>query len=611
MIALYHAIDMQRFMCLLAYLSTVLSTVVYASPKIFVAYPPNGHTLQHSHVILEGSVSAGASLNINNQAVKVDPDGLFMLWWPLKEGRNSLKMVSGINGEKAVRRLSVNRIIPKTLLSAPTQIVPSSWWPSQPLSFWKLEQDSMAERRVEVGFRGSPTGRAVAVLAGKRYPLREITAGVYSGWLDISPVTQQKKIWPLRFELTGSDGKTASVRGSTISLRPDIGARLAHQKPEMIQGLAVNSIVTSIKSIKGDSLLFPASSTHYTVIGKEGHDYRVRLGAGLSGLINGKQIKLSSRAPTPIWGGDITLEADNSKETILRISLKNGKSPYFLQQLGPNQLSLKLFGLQRPPILASPLNDPRQLGGLGISRASLRTASTEAKVSELIIDFRQTQLWGFYAQHDVFSDDLLLVARKPPLLDAANEAPLSGRVITLDAGHGGRHEGGRGSFGVHEKDLVLPITLLTAAKLRKMGATVHLTRQNDMTLGLYERVLLAEDMGSELLVSIHANALPDGVNPLGVRGPEIFFSHLQAQNVSEYVLRSLRQFLPENGYGMGLRPNANFALTRPSAQISLLVELGYLTDAQNLRALSDPIKQDTFAEAIALGIRDFYVNSVK
>ena len=72
-----------------------------AAPSVFVAYPPDGHRLPYSHVILEGSVTPGATLKVSGQAVPVGPDGLYTLWWPLKLGLNDLSLVATQGGQSA------------------------------------------------------------------------------------------------------------------------------------------------------------------------------------------------------------------------------------------------------------------------------------------------------------------------------------------------------------------------------------------------------------------------------------------------------------------------------------------------------------------------------
>ena len=224
----------------------------------------------------------------------------------------------------------------------------------------------------------------------------------------------------------------------------------------------------------------------------------------------------------------------------------------------------------------------------------------------LTLDLTAPQAWGFTAQYD--GDDLLLTVRRPPVLDPGR--PLSGRVIALDAGHGGTQLGGAGSLRVPEKDLTLPIVRRAAELLRERGAQVILTRDADVTLGLYERDLLAEAAHADLLVSIHANALPDGRDPRGMRGPEVYFTHPQAAAPAAAILAALRRTLPDLGPGAGLKPGANLALTRPTTQPSLLIETAYLTDPQNLRTLMDPAGRERLAYAIAAGIADFYAAQV-
>lgn len=266
--------------------------------------------------------------------------------------------------------------------------------------------------------------------------------------------------------------------------------------------------------------------------------------------------------------------------------------PFTLQQSGSGQLQVVLYGLLVAPTPA-PSTDPLV--------ANLSVVPGQGQ-STVLIDLSGGQFWGFSANYE--GNDLVVRLRRPPALWA--QSPLAGRTVTIDPGHGGTQKGGAGSLRVPEKNLVLPIALRVATLLRAQGATVNLTRTADTTLGLYERGLSAEQSRSDLLVSIHANALPDGRNPRGIRGPEVYFTHSQAQPLAQSILAQLRSRLPELGPGRGLMPGANLALTRPTAQISLLVETAYLTDPDNLRALMSADGQERFAGAIAQGIVDFY-----
>lgn len=81
------------------------------------------------------------------------------------------------------------------------------------------------------------------------------------------------------------------------------------------------------------------------------------------------------------------------------------------------------------------------------------------------------------------------------------------RRIVVDAGHGGKDPGAIGPDGIREKDVTLAIARALAKKLEKeLGCQVILTRNSDVYLDLAERTAIANKVGADLFISIHANA---------------------------------------------------------------------------------------------------------
>ena len=214
--------------------------------------------------------------------------------------------------------------------------------------------------------------------------------------------------------------------------------------------------------------------------------------------------------------------------------------------------------------------------------------------------------WGYDATYG--ADDsaqrstLTLRVRNAPAINARQ--PLDGRSIVLDPGHGGDEFGGAGPLRVPEKNLVLPLTLRVAELLREKGANVTLTRDRDVVTPIYNRPLLAEEKNAELLVSIHANALPDGVDPRTKRGAGVYFYNPQARALADAVQGALVEKLPDVGND-GVHYQ-NLALTRPTTQLSILIETAFLTDKSNLRLLMSDTGRERLAQAIALGLERFY-----
>ncbi len=90
---------------------------------------------------------------------------------------------------------------------------------------------------------------------------------------------------------------------------------------------------------------------------------------------------------------------------------------------------------------------------------------------------------------------------------APKGTPAKIRRIVIDAGHGGHDPGAVGARGTREKDVVLQIALKLARKLREdLGLDVVLTRSTDVFLELQERTAIANQVGADLFVSVHANA---------------------------------------------------------------------------------------------------------
>ncbi len=91
----------------------------------------------------------------------------------------------------------------------------------------------------------------------------------------------------------------------------------------------------------------------------------------------------------------------------------------------------------------------------------------------------------------------------------AVKKPAIGKIrrIVVDPGHGGHDPGAQGAKGTREKDIVLQIALRLAHKLREeLGLDVVLTRSTDVFIELQERTAIANKVGADLFVSIHANA---------------------------------------------------------------------------------------------------------
>jgi N-acetylmuramoyl-L-alanine amidase len=260
-------------------------------------------------------------------------------------------------------------------------------------------------------------------------------------------------------------------------------------------------------------------------------------------------------------------------------------------------------------------------------RASTQPADT---VMRLVIDFISTQ-----------------TTTEPPAAPAAPGAPGPApelppafaqpaspiRTIAIDPGHGGDDEGVKGAGGTKEKDLTLAVArLLKGAIEGRLGIRVLLTRDDDRAVGLDDRTALANNNKADLFISLHANAsLRPAVagatifsagfprdaeqqaraslapEPLptfggGLRDIELVpwdlaqFRHLdQSVAFATMLEQLLRDKVPLAAHPVDQAP---LRILQSANMPAVLVEMGFLTNPDQEKALAGAAFQNTFVQAV-------------
>lgn len=234
-------------------------------------------------------------------------------------------------------------------------------------------------------------------------------------------------------------------------------------------------------------------------------------------------------------------------------------------------------------------------------------------------------------------------------------APLAGqaapkRLVVVDAGHGGVDPGARGPRGTLEKHVTLAVARALVEELRSDPTLeVRMTRDRDTLIALRDRSRMANRWRSNpedrpaLFMSIHANAHPRS----SARGFETYFlseaKTEDARRVAEmenaaqqyeqpstqqldplsFIKHDLRQNLYQhessdwaemiqrrlsrvhNGPNRGVK-QAGFVVLNGSFMPSVLVELGFISNAEEERMLASPDAQRRMARELARAVHDFF-----
>ncbi len=223
----------------------------------------------------------------------------------------------------------------------------------------------------------------------------------------------------------------------------------------------------------------------------------------------------------------------------------------------------------------------------------------------------------------------------------ARQLGLSVSRIVIDPGHGGHDPGATGS-GTNEAELVLDIALRLERLLAKIPAVeVVLTRRTDTYVPLQERTLIANREGADLFLSIHANASPNAL----ASGVETYFLNFASNRNAEAVaarenaasgqamgalpdlvkaialnnkLDESRDFATYVQRAMVARlrgPNktikdlgvkqAPFVVLIGAAMPSVLAEISFLTNEQDVRLLKGSAYRQRIADALFDAIRNY------
>lgn len=206
--------------------------------------------------------------------------------------------------------------------------------------------------------------------------------------------------------------------------------------------------------------------------------------------------------------------------------------------------------------------------------------------------------------------------REAVVTPPSSKAQLS---LMLDPGHGGSDTGCRVGTTT-EKRITLAITQEVARLLRAKGHIVHMTRTTDsVTRTLDERVILAAGERLDAFVSIHVNSaanpeakgvevytLPapgcEGTNANSpARGPLAGHIHLPKATRVAFGIQQALLACPNPPADRGVK-HAYFKVLRDIPAPSVLVETGFLTNAEDFVRLTTEEGQNALAEAIAEGI---------
>lgn len=216
--------------------------------------------------------------------------------------------------------------------------------------------------------------------------------------------------------------------------------------------------------------------------------------------------------------------------------------------------------------------------------------------SEIMLELDSVYAYSVYEDTNYYFIDL----RKP--------SDVYDKIIVIDPGHGGKDAGALSkNKQYYEKNINLGIALALKELLDKENIKVYYTRTTDDTVFLRPRVTLGNAVDCDYYISIHCNS-NEVTSP---NGTEVLYYDTKFKGVAAADLAKL--FSEELGNTVGLRNRGTILkhmediFIMDKAEIPMvLIEMGYLSNSNDLNYLTDLQNQKTVAQGIYNAIMRAY-----
>jgi len=291
----------------------------------------------------------------------------------------------------------------------------------------------------------------------------------------------------------------------------------------------------------------------------------------------------------------------------------------------------------------------------GVSRVELETknspnfsVSLEPNPYRLVLEIRSqqapprpkmdTQAVMQNTAHPSFPE----ISKNPSAEDAKLRAHVPHLRIVIDAGHGGWDMGTVGRQGLLEKDLALEIAQRLGVLLeQRLGLEVIYTRTDDTFIPLGRRAAIANQVGADLFISVHANysslsaargvetyytsdgpstqVLAEEEKEVG-SAPTLQMAAADLKNKSD-ASRKLATSVQQSLYGSlaakspGVRNRgvkaASFVVLTGTTMPAILAEVSFVSSPADEHNLQDPFYRQNIAEALYRGVARYAATSAK
>lgn len=173
------------------------------------------------------------------------------------------------------------------------------------------------------------------------------------------------------------------------------------------------------------------------------------------------------------------------------------------------------------------------------------------------------------------------------------------KLVVIDAGHGGK-DSGAVNGGKYEKAVALATAKLLKTELEKNGFRTLLTRDSDIFLELSERCRISNNAGADIFISIHCNSATNKT----AEGIETWRYSKVGQITKALAENVQKRMIDVTGARNRGVKEGNLYVVKNTKAPAILVEMGFISNAEESVKLFKTYYQSSIAKAICQGVID-------
>lgn len=572
--------------------------VVAGAPiAVRVQYPsPNQLLTTRDSSFVLGSVGSGdVALRINGAPVAVAPNGAFLGWLASPAGATPRYELEAVRGADTVRRTVAVRLPARVILPGGGRLRVDSGSLQPGRGVWARESDLLrvslrAPRNAQVTVLGADSVRRPLLSTAASAPVTDSVADAATVFAtEVVATALADSVRPARVSIVrGRD--TVLLTIPAVRALPATARLLGVLRSGNRVGSDTDRVVSARTIVDGTYKWQLLPGTVLEVTGRQSGFTRVRLDGQLDVWVDSDDITLLPQGTAPprrVTGG---FRMTPSAEYV-DVAIGTGERPAHHVEAEGHTMTLTLYGVQANADI-SPI-----FGNDTLVRRMIWEQVTTDRV-KVTLQLSQPA-YGWLSLWDDARRAFVLRVRRLPAIDAAH--PLRGLTIAVDPGH--PPAGATGPTGLYEGDAVFPVGLKLVELLRARGANPIITRTSLAPVGLTERGVQSRRENAHAFMSIHLNALPDGVNPFTANGTSTLFYHNASEPLARGVQRALQARFGLRDLGVHYQ---NLAVARPSWYPSALAEGLFLMIPEQEAAMRDEGFQLKYAEALVEGLEEYF-----